>query len=65
MLSYVLRRVAQAVIVLLAVGLVAFSIFQFLGDPIDALLSVERTPEAEARARAELGLDQPPYTQYA
>lgn len=64
MLTYVLKRVLQSALVLLVVGLVAFSMFQFVGDPIDNMLGQERTDADIARLRAELGLDQPFPVQY-
>ncbi|MEM9249868.1 MAG: ABC transporter permease [Pseudomonadota bacterium] len=64
MFSFVLRRVFQSVIVLLVVGLVAFSMFTFVGDPIDNMLGQERTLADVERLRAELGLDQPFPVQY-
>jgi peptide/nickel transport system permease protein len=54
----------QSVIVLLVVGLVAFSMFRFVGDPIDNMLGQERTQADIDRLRAELGLDQPFPVQY-
>ncbi len=65
MIAYVLRRVAQSVVVLLVVGLVAFSLFRFVGDPIDNMLGQERTVEDVERLRSQLGLDQPFLIQYA
>ncbi|MCL6282058.1 ABC transporter permease [Ruegeria sp. 2012CJ41-6] len=65
MLSYILRRVFQSVIVLLVVGLVAFSMFRFVGDPIDNMLGQERTQADIDRLRSDLGLDQPFVVQYA
>ncbi len=59
MLAYIIRRVAQSVLVLLVVGLVAFAMFRFVGDPVDAMLGQERTQADIARLTAELGLDQP------
>ena len=41
MIGYVLKRVGQSVIVLLCVGLVAFSMFRFVGDPVDNMLGQE------------------------
>ncbi|HXR59498.1 MAG TPA: ABC transporter permease, partial [Burkholderiales bacterium] len=38
MLVFVLRRLAQAVVVMLAVGLIAFSLFRFVGDPVQFML---------------------------
>jgi peptide/nickel transport system permease protein len=46
------------------VGLVAFSMFRFVGDPIDNMLGQERTAEDIDRLRAQLGLDQPFVVQY-
>ncbi len=51
-------------IVLLVVGLVAFSMFRFVGDPIDNMLGQERTQADIDRLRTELGLDQPIPVQY-
>ncbi len=64
MLAYIIRRVAQSILVLLVVGLVAFSMFQFVGDPIDNMLGQERTQADVERLRTELGLDQPFVVQY-
>ncbi|MEO1703523.1 MAG: ABC transporter permease [Pseudomonadota bacterium] len=64
MLSYIFRRVLQSIFVLLAVGLVAFSLFRFVGDPVDNLLGQERTIEDIERVRTQLGLDQPFPVQY-
>src|SRR6056297_1211926 len=64
MLAYIIRRVAQSVLVLLVVGLVAFAMFRFVGDPVDAMLGQERTQADIARLTAELGLDQPFLVQY-
>ena len=64
MLSFIIRRVLQSVLVLLVVGLVAFSMFRFVGDPIDNMLGQERTQEDIDRLRTQLGLDQPFPVQY-
>ncbi|MEM7723153.1 MAG: ABC transporter permease [Pseudomonadota bacterium] len=64
MLAYIIRRVFQSILVLLIVGLVAFSMFRFVGDPIDNMLGQERTQADIDRLRTELGLDQPFPVQY-
>ncbi len=64
MLAYVIRRVVQSVLVLLVVGLVAFSMFSFVGDPVDNMLGQERTQADIERLRETLGLDQPFPVQY-
>jgi peptide/nickel transport system permease protein len=64
MLVYILRRVLQSFLVLLVVGLVAFSLFRFVGDPIDNMLGQERTMEDVERLREILGLNDPFVVQY-
>jgi peptide/nickel transport system permease protein len=64
MLAYILRRVGQSVLVLLVVGLVAFAMFRFVGDPVDAMLGQERTQADIERLTVELGLDRPFPVQY-
>ncbi|NKB54087.1 MAG: ABC transporter permease subunit [Rhizobiaceae bacterium] len=64
MLAYSIRRVVQSIVVLLVVGLVAFSMFRFVGDPIDNMLGQERTDADIERLRGELGLDRPFVVQY-
>ena len=64
MLAYIIRRVFQSLLVLLVVGLVAFSLFRFVGDPIDNLLGQERTLADVERLREQLGLNDPFPVQY-
>ena len=64
MLSFIIRRIGQSLLVLLVTGAVAFSMFRFVGDPIDNMLGQERTLEDVERLRAQLGLDQPVPVQY-
>jgi len=65
MLAFIVRRLAQAVLVMLAVALIAFSLFRFVGDPVVFMLGQDATPEDRARVTQLLGLDQPFYVQYA
>ncbi|MBI5269199.1 MAG: ABC transporter permease [Burkholderiales bacterium] len=65
MLGFLLRRLLGAVAVMLTVGLVAFSLFQFVGDPVTHLLGQEATPEQRDQLRADLGLDRPVLVQFA
>ena len=64
MLAFIIRRVFQSAIVLLVVGLVAFSMFRFVGDPIENMLGQERTQEDIDRLRDQLGLNDPFPVQY-
>jgi len=63
-LSFILKRVGQSVLVLLVTGAIAFSMFRFVGDPIDNMLGQERTLEDVERLRERLGLDQSVVVQY-
>ncbi|WP_374673434.1 ABC transporter permease [Ideonella sp.] len=65
MLAFLLRRLLGAVAVMLTVGVVAFSLFQFVGDPVTHLVGQEATPEQRQQLRADLGLDQPVLVQFA
>jgi peptide/nickel transport system permease protein len=65
MLAFILRRLAQAVLVMLAVGLIAFSLFRFVGDPVLFMLGQDATQEDRVRVTKMLGLDRPYYVQYA
>ena len=62
--AFILRRFLQAIIVMLVVALVAFSLFQYVGDPVQLMLGQFATPEDRIRLTHELGLDQPFYVQF-
>src|SRR3954462_10903007 len=65
MLAFILRRIGQAVLVMLTVGLIAFSLFRFVGDPVLFMLGQDATPEQRIEVTHRLGLDRPFYVQYA
>jgi peptide/nickel transport system permease protein len=65
MAAFILRRLGQAILVMLAVGLIAFALFRFVGDPVIFMLGQDATPEDRVRVTQQLGLDQPFYVQYA
>ncbi len=65
MLSFILRRLVQAVLVLLVVGMGAFSLFQYVGDPVSNMLGQDATLAQRDRLRDELGLDKPAPVQFA
>ena len=64
MFAFILRRLAQAVIVMVSVALIAFMLFQYVGDPVVFLLGQDATPEQVRELRADLGLDQPFFVQF-
>jgi peptide/nickel transport system permease protein len=65
MLAFVLRRLLQAVIVMLTVAFLAFMLFQHVGDPVTNLLGQDATQEQKDLLRKDLGLDQPFPVQFA
>ena len=65
MLSFLLRRLAQAVLVMLVVGMGAFSLFQYVGDPVSNMVGQDATPAQRAQLHADLGLDQSAPVQFA
>ena len=64
MTAFILRRVLQAIVVMLVVALVAFSLFQYVGDPVQLMLGQFATPEDRIRLTHDLGLDQPFWVQF-
>jgi peptide/nickel transport system permease protein len=64
MLAFVIRRLVQALVVMLSVGVIAFALFQFVGDPVNNLMGQDATPEQRAQLRADLGLDQSAFVQF-
>ncbi|MGC4076773.1 MAG: ABC transporter permease [Rubrivivax sp.] len=57
MLVFVLRRLAQALVVMLAVAFIAFMLFQYVGDPVLNLVGQDATQEQRDQLRRDLGLD--------
>jgi len=64
MLAFFIQRLLQAVLVMIAVGFIAFSLFNFVGDPVSLMLPPEATSADRDEVRKSLGLDQPFYLQF-
>ena len=64
MFAFVLRRLLQAVIVLVAVAFISFLLFQYVGDPVVFLLGQDARPEQIRELRSALGLDRPFFVQF-
>ena len=65
MLAFILRRLLQAVAVMLAVALLAFALFQYVGDPVTIMLGQDATEQDRILLRQQLGLDQAAPVQFA
>jgi len=59
MIVFILRRLLQAVIVMIVVAFIAFLLFQYVGDPVVFLLGQDATPEQKRQLTVDLGLDKP------
>jgi peptide/nickel transport system permease protein len=57
MLAFILRRLIQAVFVMVTVALIAFLLFQYVGDPVLFLLGQDATQDQIRALRVQLGLD--------
>jgi peptide/nickel transport system permease protein len=64
MFAFVLRRLIQAAVVMIVVALIAFMLFQYVGDPVVFLLGQDATPAQITQLRADLGLDRPFIVQF-
>jgi peptide/nickel transport system permease protein len=65
MFAFVASRLLQGIPVLLAVGLIAYAMFAFVGDPVVIMLGQDYTEAQRVAMVHQLGLDQPFLVQYA
>jgi peptide/nickel transport system permease protein len=65
MTAFILRRLAQGVIVMITVAFVAFSLFRFVGDPVNSMLGQDATQAQREQMRETLGLNDPFPVQFA
>ncbi len=65
MAAFVLRRLLQSLSVMLAVALVAFALFRYVGDPINNMVGQDTGDVDRAALRERLGLDDPVAVQFA
>jgi len=64
MFSFILRRFLQSAMVMAIVSAVSFSLFNFVGDPVNNMVGQDATREQRIEIRQQLGLDDPIITQY-
>jgi peptide/nickel transport system permease protein len=65
MLALVVRRVIQSIAVMLAVALIAFTLFRYVGDPISQMVGQETPIEEREKLREALGLNDAVVVQFA
>jgi peptide/nickel transport system permease protein len=65
MLTFILRRLLQAIPVIIGVSVLTFILMILVpGDPVQKLLGQRASPETVAELRTRLGLNDPPVGQY-
>ncbi|MGH0262223.1 ABC transporter permease [Sinorhizobium meliloti] len=64
MLVFIIKRLANAVMVMLAVALLAFLIFRLAGDPLEMMANEQMTQTDRDNLRERLGLNDGLMTQY-
>jgi peptide/nickel transport system permease protein len=63
-IPFIVARLLQAIPVLLIVGLIAYAMFAFVGDPVLIMLGQDYTEAQRIAMVHQLGLDQPFFVQY-
>lgn len=64
MFAFIVKRVAQALLVMMIIGFIGFAIKHNFGDPVRDLVGQRVTPEERAEIRERLGLNDPFFVQY-
>jgi peptide/nickel transport system permease protein len=65
MFAFIIRRITQALFVMIVISLVGFSIKNKIGDPVRDMVGERVTPAEREALRDELGLNDPFLAQYA
>lgn len=64
MIVFIIRRLLQSLLVVLAMSLLVFIGIHAIGNPVDVLISPDADPLERARTVAAFGLDKPLWQQY-
>ncbi len=64
MLGFIIQRLLQAMLVMLAMSAIVFVGVYAIGNPIDVIISPDATQDIRALAISRYGLDRPLYEQY-
>ena len=65
MFTYCFKRLLQAILVMVVVAFVSFSLFNFVGDPVISLTGEDSSIERQAEVREAIGLNDPVYVQFS
>src|SRR5262249_32302605 len=64
MIAFIIRRLIQSIFVMLAVALVAFTLFNYAGDPISNMVGQDTSLQDREKLRQDLGLNDPAVVQF-
>ena len=64
MLQFLVKRLAQLVLVMVVVSIIVFVVTSVMGNPVFLMVRENASPEEIAAVSAYLGLDKPLYVQY-
>lgn len=64
MIVFLIKRLANAALVMLAVAALAFTIFRFAGDPVELMVNEQATQADRDALRERLGLNRPLLVQF-
>jgi peptide/nickel transport system permease protein len=64
MIAFIIRRLLQSIIVMIVVGLLAFIMFRYVGDPVNQMVGIETSPAEREALRMRLGLNDPTVIQF-
>jgi len=64
MIAFIIRRLLQSIIVMVAVAAVSFALFRFVGDPIYSMMGQEASISDREELRDRLGLNDPIFVQF-
>lgn len=65
MLAFTIRRLLEAALVMLAVAMLAFVLFRFVGDPVNQMVGQDTSLADREALRERLGLNDPVFVQFA
>jgi peptide/nickel transport system permease protein len=65
MLAFAIRRLLEGLVVMLAVALIAFVLFRYVGDPVHQMVGQDASMEDREALRRDLGLNDPVLVQFA
>jgi len=64
MISFIAKRLVQSILVMLTVALMAFSLFRYVGDPINNMVGQDTSLEERVELKERLGLNDSFFVQF-